>query len=73
MTIIYADDPTRYCSSYALVTTPAELALRAEIRDELVKGAEMIALPPDARDRIAARLRASRDAAHKVDDFDHES
>jgi hypothetical protein len=68
MTIIYADDPARYCSSYALVTTPAELALRADLREELLKGAEMIALPPDARDRIAARLRASRDAAHNFDD-----
>ena len=66
--IIYADDPARYCSGYALVATPAEMALRADLKTVLMEASKPAALQPEERDRIAAKLRASRDAAFKYDE-----
>lgn len=60
-------DPARYCSGYALIATPAEQALRADLRSLLLRAELFGSLRPNERERIAAKIRASQAAAFKYD------
>lgn len=63
MVIEYLDDPERYKSTYAIVMTPAETALRAALRPL----SDRAVLSGPVRERIAARLRAAQHAARHFD------
>lgn len=67
MTLIDPSDPGRYCSGYALITTPAELALRKDIAGVLSSKIQQISLTAEERERIAEKIRASQAAAFRND------
>lgn len=71
LTLIDPTDPERYCSDYvvSVVTTPAEYALRHELRRLRwrVEARAWAALRPEERDRVAEKLRAAQAEALRFD------